>query len=68
MKQEGGPSPFKDKIGPGTPLIKTKHGWINIFQEVRNTMDGNPYVLWVALHDLSDQKKKLMNESRIYLP
>jgi len=56
MKQLGGPSAFSDKIGPGAPPIKTKHGWINIFHGVRKTMDGNPYVLGVALHE-SDKPK-----------
>jgi len=56
MKQLGGPSPFSDKIGPGAPPIKTKHGWISIFHGVRKTMDGNPYVLGVALHDLNNPK------------
>ena len=68
MKQEGGPSPFKDKIGPGAPLIKTKHGWINIFHGVRNTMDGNPYVLWVALHDLSDPKNVRVSNIPVLFP
>jgi len=56
MKQLGGPSSFSDKIGPGAPPMKTKHGWINIFHGVRKTMDGNPYVLGVALHDLDNPK------------
>jgi len=54
MKQAGGPSPFQHKIGPGAPPLKTKHGWVSIFHGVRSTMDGNPYVLGVALHDLED--------------
>jgi len=52
--QSDGPGSFSDKIGPGAPPIKTKHGWINIFHGVRSTMDGNPYVLGVALHKLED--------------
>lgn len=56
MKQLGGPSAFSDKIGPGAPPLKTKHGWINIFHGVRKTMDGNPYVLGVAIHDLKNPK------------
>ncbi|OYT14496.1 MAG: glycosidase [Bacteroidetes bacterium 4572_77] len=56
MKQLGGPSAFGDKIGPGAPPIKTKHGWLNIFHGVRKTMDGNPYVLGVSLHDLDNPK------------
>lgn len=57
MLQSDGPSSFSDKIGPGAPPIKTKHGWINIFHGVRSTMDGNPYVLGVALHELEDPTK-----------
>ena len=56
MEQNDGPSSFSDKIGPGATPLKTKHGWINIFHGVRSTMDGNPYVLGVALHDLRDPK------------
>ena len=56
MKQSGGPSSFSDKIGPGAPPIKTKYGWINIFHGVRKTMDGNPYVLGIALHELNNPK------------
>jgi len=56
MLQNDGPSSFSDKIGPGATPIKTKHGWLNIFHGVRSTMDGNPYVLGVALHDLKDPK------------
>ena len=52
--QSDGPGSFSDKIGPGAPPIKTKYGWINIFHGVRSTMDGNPYVLGVALHKLED--------------
>ncbi len=63
MKQLGGPSTFSDKIGSGVPPIKTKHGWINIFHGVRKTMDGNPYVLGVTLHDL--QNPKTVNVSNI---
>ena len=68
MKQEGGPSAFKDKIGPGSPPIKTRHGWINIFHGVRSTMDGNPYVLGVALHELSDPKKIKVSNIPILFP
>lgn len=50
----GGPSAFADKIGPGAPPIRTPHGWLDIFHGVRTTMDGNPYVLGVALHELED--------------
>jgi predicted GH43/DUF377 family glycosyl hydrolase len=49
-----GPGAFQAKIGPGAPPIKTKYGWLNIFHGVRSTMDGNPYTLGVAFHDLED--------------
>ena len=68
MKQEGGPSTFGDKIGPGAPPIKTKNGWLNIFHGVRSTMDGNPYVLGVALHDLDDPSKVKVSNIPILFP
>jgi len=68
MKQEDGPSAFKDKIGPGAPPIKTKHGWINIFHGVRSTMAGNPYVLGVALHGLSDPTKVRVSNIPVLFP
>lgn len=68
QKQEGGPSAFSDKIGPGAPPIKTKHGWLNIFHGVRSTMDGNPYVLGVALHDLDDPSKVKVSNIPILFP
>ena len=68
MKTGGGPSAFSDKIGPGAPPIRTKKGWINIFHGVRSTMDGNPYVLGVALHDLSDPAKVKMSGIPILFP
>nr|NQU90750.1 glycosidase [Bacteroidota bacterium] len=68
MKQLGGPSAFSDKIGPGAPPIKTKHGWINIFHGVRKTMDGNPYVLGVALHELNNPKKVKVANIPILFP
>jgi predicted GH43/DUF377 family glycosyl hydrolase len=52
MRTHGSPSAFADKIGPCAPPVKTPHGWLNLFHGVRTTMDGNPYVLGVALHDL----------------
>ncbi|MBT8228041.1 MAG: glycosidase [Dactylosporangium sp.] len=54
MRTGGGPSAFSSKIGPGAPPVRTPHGWLNLFHGVRTTMDGNPYVLGVALHDLDD--------------
>ena len=68
MKQDGGPSAFGDKIGPGAPPIKTKYGWLNIFHGVRSTMDGNPYVLGVALHDLDDLSKMKVSNIPILFP
>ncbi len=68
IKQLGGPSAFADKIGPGAPPIKTKYGWINIFHGVRKTMDGNPYVLGVALHDLNNPKIVKVSNIPILFP
>ena len=68
MLQNDGPSSFSDKIGPGAPPIKTKHGWINIFHGVRSTMDGNPYVLGVALHDLKSPEKVKVSNIPILFP
>jgi len=56
MQTGFGPSAFSNKIGPCAPPIKTEKGWLNIFHGVRTTMDGNPYVLGVALHDLNNPK------------
>ena len=68
MVQNDGPGSFSAKIGPGAPPIKTKHGWINIFHGVRNTMDGNPYVLGVALHDLSTPENIMISNIPILFP
>jgi predicted GH43/DUF377 family glycosyl hydrolase len=68
MLQSDGPSSFSDKIGPGAPPIKTRHGWINIFHGVRSTMDGNPYVLGVALHDLEDPTRVKVSNIPILFP
>lgn len=68
MLQTDGPSSFSAKIGPGATPIRTKHGWINIFHGVRNTMDGNPYVLGVALHDLKDPANVLVSNIPILFP
>jgi len=54
MRSGHGPSAFQAKIGPCAPPLKTKYGWLNIFHGVRGTMDGNPYTLGVAFHDLED--------------
>jgi len=68
IKQSGGPGAFSDKIGPGATPVKTKHGWINIFHGVRKTMDGNPYVLGVALHDLNNPEKIRISNIPILFP
>ncbi len=68
MLQKDGPSSFSDKIGPGVPPIKTKYGWLNIFHGVRSTMDGNPYVLGVALHDLESPEKVKVSNIPILFP
>jgi len=68
MMQKDGPSSFSDKIGPGAPPIKTKHGWINIFHGVRSTMDGNPYVLGVALHSLENPEHVKVSNIPILFP
>ena len=68
IRQGGGPSPFSAKIGPGATPLRTKHGWINIFHGVRNTMDGNPYVLGVALHDLTNPEEVAVSNIPILFP
>jgi predicted GH43/DUF377 family glycosyl hydrolase len=68
IAQKDGPSSFSDKIGPGVPPLKTRHGWINIFHGVRSTMDGNPYVLGVALHDLDNPEKVKVSNIPILFP
>lgn len=68
MLQSDGPSSFSAKIGPGAPPIKSKHGWINIFHGVRHTMDGNPYVLGVALHDLRHPEQIKVSNIPVLFP
>jgi predicted GH43/DUF377 family glycosyl hydrolase len=68
LKTGGGPSAFADKIGPGAPPLRTRHGWLSIFHGVRTTMDGNPYVLGVALHDLEDAKQIQASSIPILFP
>ena len=68
MMQKDGPSSFSDKIGPGAPPIKTKLGWLNIFHGVRSTMDGNPYVMGVALHDLQSPTQVKVSNIPILFP
>lgn len=68
MRTGGGPSAFSDKIGPGAPPVMTRHGWLSVFHGVRSTMDGNPYVLGVALHDLEDPARVRMSSVPILFP
>ena len=68
MRTGGGPSAFSDKIGPGAPPVRTPHGWLNVFHGVRTTMDGNPYVLGVAMHDLADPRAVRMSSIPILFP
>lgn len=68
MRTGAGPSAFADKIGPGAPPIRTRHGWLNVFHGVRATMDGNPYVLGVALHDLTDPRQVRMAAIPVLFP
>lgn len=68
MQSGWGPSAFQAKIGPGAPPIETHRGWLNIFHGVRATMDGNPYVLGVALHDLKNPELVRMCAMPILFP
>lgn len=68
MKTGGGPSAFSDKIGPGAPPFRTTKGWVNVFHGVRATMAGNPYVLGVALHDLTKPVRLKMSSIPILFP
>jgi len=68
MRTDAGPSAFSDKIGPGAPPFRTAKGWLSVFHGVRTTMDGNPYVLGVALHDLADPARVKMSSIPILLP
>ncbi len=68
MKTGKGPSAFSDKIGPGAPPVKTDKGWLNLFHGVRTTMDGNPYVLGIALHDTNNPGSIQMSSIPILFP
>ena len=68
MRTGGGPSAFSDKIGPGAPPVRTPHGWLHVFHGVRTTMDGNPYVLGIAFHDIDDPTKVRMSSIPILFP
>jgi predicted GH43/DUF377 family glycosyl hydrolase len=68
MRTGWGPSAFSDKIGPGAPPVRTEAGWLDLFHGVRSTMDGNPYVLGVALHDLDDPRKVRMSSIPVLFP
>jgi predicted GH43/DUF377 family glycosyl hydrolase len=68
MRTGAGPSAFSDKIGPGAPPVRTRHGWLNLFHGARATMDGNPYVLGVALHDLDNVRRVRMSAVPVLFP
>jgi predicted GH43/DUF377 family glycosyl hydrolase len=68
MRTHGSPSAFADKIGPGAPPVRTRHGWLNLFHGVRATMDGHPYVLGVALHDLADPGRVQLSSIPVLFP
>jgi predicted GH43/DUF377 family glycosyl hydrolase len=68
MRTHGSPSAFADKLGPGAPPVKTAHGWLNLFHGVRTTMDGNPYVLGIALHDLHEPRNVKMSSIPVLFP
>jgi predicted GH43/DUF377 family glycosyl hydrolase len=68
LRTGGGPSAFADKIGPGAPPVRTAHGWLNLFHGVRSTMDGNPYVLGIALHDPDDPRRVRMSRIPVLFP
>jgi predicted GH43/DUF377 family glycosyl hydrolase len=68
MQTGGGPGAFADKIGPGAPPFRTAAGWVELFHGVRTTMDGNPYVLGVALHDLDDPARVRMSRIPVLFP
>lgn len=68
MQTGGGPSAFQAKIGPGAPPVETDCGWLDIFHGVRTTMDGNPYVLGIALHDRDDPEQVHMCAMPILFP
>ena len=68
IKSSSGPGAISDKIGPGATPLKTKYGWLNIFHGVRSTMDGNPYVLTVALHELKKPASVKVSNIPILFP
>ena len=68
MQTGHGPSAFSDKIGPGAPPLKTDRGWIDLFHGVRTTMNGNPYVLGVALHELTEPSMLKVSSIPILFP
>ena len=68
IQSGGGPSAFSDKVGPGAPPVRTERGWLNLFHGVRTTMDGNPYVLGVALHDPDDPRRVRVSSIPVLFP
>jgi predicted GH43/DUF377 family glycosyl hydrolase len=51
--------------GDGAGLVDVG---LNVFHGVRSTMDGNPYVLGVALHDLDDPRRVRMSSIPVLFP
>jgi predicted GH43/DUF377 family glycosyl hydrolase len=68
MRTHGSPSAFADKIGPCAPPVRCRYGWLNLFHGVRTTMDGNPYVLGIALHDLEQPQTVQMSSIPVLFP
>ena len=68
MRTSGGPGAFSDKIGPGAPPVRTDRGWLDLFHGVRTTMDGNPYVLGIALHDLDEPRRVRVSNIPVLFP
>ena len=68
MRTGAGPSAFSYMIGPGAPPVATRHGWLSLFHGVRSTMDGNPYVLGIALHALDDPRSVAMSAIPVLFP
>lgn len=68
MRTGHGPSAFSDKIGPGAPPVETDDGWLHLFHGVRATMDGNPYVLGIALHEKDNVSRVQMSSIPILFP
>ncbi|HUC90046.1 MAG TPA: glycosidase [Patescibacteria group bacterium] len=68
MRSGHGPSAAQSKIGPCAPPLWTPQGWLSIIHGVRGTMDGNPYTLGVAFHDLDNPAKVHLSAAPILMP